>query len=993
MNHVKLRYAFMSDHAVKTPFYLELFSAFKAERRGSVKGDTAMRIKSPIAAKRKALNWRAMFSSCYVCLWDFQWRSYYVILLEHPTVFSSGLTVRLPPRRTGFNSRPVTPRFSQMRIVLDDAAGRRVFLGDLPFPSPLHSDSINFSHHLTLIGSQDHVVKEATWVVHRTFFAHRGDETVDVRVSIAPNATTRLGVRGAQFLRPDGHLKSRPNISTEINCIAADRLYSLTYKYEDINWFSAVTVEADDWASVLQEVSNIVVRALAELQQRLHNARRSLRLHGGQTAARPATVGRHLVIDTSVAEHTPRGGGIGGWLGTSTSRNYRFGPLMLTVLWVRLGRWLASPNLSQSNEIQLHRQTRAPPPSPLYKDFYYTCVEVLDPVMIHLSLYGHLLRLGTTRCQATEYSGVQAIHRSGALATNTATQRRKRRPADYFIGLVSQVDLVFAPVVKKFVSSPRLLVRFCDSPGRKYKMSLLRGTTASQNPILKFQYKYFYEMGKSIFSDNIFFLFYSLFVMGRGGCGEEGCIQAASHFHVNTRLRQCARKRKMRIRVDCRGRDPIFLCRNTGVVSASLPPFYHSSDCRVTPRDRGLIHHARRQEPITNGVVVPARRTAHGVACVECNVSEPTQPLHHSAAHILSHTPPDTSSPLQRPGFFHLPFPIPSHSKKKKKPLAGSPERHADIKNFGRMAGTGLERRPSQTFAADPLSPSSVKCGTVQSAYHLFAIDAIYPTTAHFNYSTQTAVGLLVSHLGEPGSIPGRVTPDFCKWKSWRTMVGGFLGDLPFPPPLHSGAAPFSLNFTLIGSQDLQLWYVLTLGALALDKVWRVWGQVSRVCKVKVGVILTWRRTAKTVHIGLASSRPPPTTPAQSTFSSEKRIFLQGQAPPLSLERRILQNLPKTKHPDPLPLHQATERYLLAGELPGPWRALHNPRCEARGWFECVNRTGDLFRLARLCSSFLSCNRALADEGRPRSFVKGMHHPCRTVFKQPVCLARDKGCY
>ncbi|KAJ8890328.1 hypothetical protein PR048_009836 [Dryococelus australis] len=63
---------------VKTPIYLELFSAFEAERRGNVKGDTATH-KSPIAAKRKALNWRAVFSSCSVYLWDFQRQPYYFI--------------------------------------------------------------------------------------------------------------------------------------------------------------------------------------------------------------------------------------------------------------------------------------------------------------------------------------------------------------------------------------------------------------------------------------------------------------------------------------------------------------------------------------------------------------------------------------------------------------------------------------------------------------------------------------------------------------------------------------------------------------------------------------------------------------------------------------------------------------------------------------------------------------------------------------------------
>ncbi|KAJ8878338.1 hypothetical protein PR048_018915 [Dryococelus australis] len=65
--------------ALKTPVYLQLFSAFEAVRRGSVKGDIATRIKPPITTKRKAMNWRAVFSSCCVCLWDFQRRPYYFI--------------------------------------------------------------------------------------------------------------------------------------------------------------------------------------------------------------------------------------------------------------------------------------------------------------------------------------------------------------------------------------------------------------------------------------------------------------------------------------------------------------------------------------------------------------------------------------------------------------------------------------------------------------------------------------------------------------------------------------------------------------------------------------------------------------------------------------------------------------------------------------------------------------------------------------------------
>ncbi|KAJ8885938.1 hypothetical protein PR048_012144 [Dryococelus australis] len=38
-----------------------------------------------------------------------------------------------------------------------------------------------------------------------------------------------------------------------------------------------------------------------------------------------------------------------------------------------------------------------------------------------------------------------------------------------------------------------------------------------------------------------------------------------------------------------------------------------------------------------------------------------------------------------------------------------------------------------------------------------------------------------------------------CHWSA------GFLGDLPFPPPFHYGAAPYSPHFALIGSEDLDV--------------------------------------------------------------------------------------------------------------------------------------------------------------------------------------------
>ncbi|KAJ8886417.1 hypothetical protein PR048_012628 [Dryococelus australis] len=51
-------------------------------------------------------------------------------------------------------------------------------------------------------------------------------------------------------------------------------------------------------------------------------------------------------------------------------------------------------------------------------------------------------------------------------------------------------------------------------------------------------------------------------------------------------------------------------------------------------------------------------------------------------------------------------------------------------------------------------------------------------------------------------------SPDFRMWESCQTMllVGSFLEDLPFPPPLHYDTQPFA-SITLIGTQDLALLY------------------------------------------------------------------------------------------------------------------------------------------------------------------------------------------
>ncbi|KAJ8890172.1 hypothetical protein PR048_009679 [Dryococelus australis] len=66
---------------------------------------------------------------------------------------------------------------------------------------------------------------------------------------------------------------------------------------------------------------------------------------------------------------------------------------------------------------------------------------------------------------------------------------------------------------------------------------------------------------------------------------------------------------------------------------------------------------------------------------------------------------------------------------------------------------------------------------------------------------------LLASRLGEPGSIPGRVTPDFRKWESCRLIphVGGFSRGSPVSPALAFQRCSIILHFTLNGSQDLVL--------------------------------------------------------------------------------------------------------------------------------------------------------------------------------------------
>ncbi|KAJ8885021.1 hypothetical protein PR048_011217 [Dryococelus australis] len=62
----------VQKRSVKARAYPDLFFVFETKKHGSDMGDIATHIKCPIAVKCKVLNWRAVFSSDCVYLWDVQ---------------------------------------------------------------------------------------------------------------------------------------------------------------------------------------------------------------------------------------------------------------------------------------------------------------------------------------------------------------------------------------------------------------------------------------------------------------------------------------------------------------------------------------------------------------------------------------------------------------------------------------------------------------------------------------------------------------------------------------------------------------------------------------------------------------------------------------------------------------------------------------------------------------------------------------------------------
>ncbi|KAJ8887815.1 hypothetical protein PR048_014033 [Dryococelus australis] len=137
------------------PAYLKLFCAFATAKRRGRKDETATRIKCAIAPKRKALNWRAVFSCTSPC----------------------------PPPTWANRARfPVgsLPDSRMWESCPDDAAGRRIFPGDLPFTPLLHSGAAPCT-----LSSQDLAVESCPNLSapFRIRWNARAGETGDPRVN------------------------------------------------------------------------------------------------------------------------------------------------------------------------------------------------------------------------------------------------------------------------------------------------------------------------------------------------------------------------------------------------------------------------------------------------------------------------------------------------------------------------------------------------------------------------------------------------------------------------------------------------------------------------------------------------------------------------------------------------------------------------------------------------------------------------------------------
>ncbi|KAJ8875835.1 hypothetical protein PR048_023736 [Dryococelus australis] len=116
----------------------------------------------------------------------------------------------------------------------------------------------------------------------------------------------------------------------------------------------------------------------------------------------------------------------------------------------------------------------------------------------------------------------------------------------------------------------------------------------------------------------------------------------------------------------------------------------------------------------------------------------------------------------------------------------------------------------------DELMFSSTRV-TIRNHVAILVLCSMSMTTHYVIWSSSKAASLLLQrssgdvvarllafHIGEPGSIPGGVAPGFLHVGIVPDDAAG-RWSLLFPPPLHSGTAPHSPHFTLIGSEDLDV--------------------------------------------------------------------------------------------------------------------------------------------------------------------------------------------
>ncbi|KAJ8872301.1 hypothetical protein PR048_025905 [Dryococelus australis] len=97
----------------------------------------------------------------------------------------------------------------------------------------------------------------------------------------------------------------------------------------------------------------------------------------------------------------------------------------------------------------------------------------------------------------------------------------------------------------------------------------------------------------------------------------------------------------------------------------------------------------------------------------------------------------------------------------------------------------------------------------LERSFFSSAWNGLEPRKPLLDHATVAEVSLLASHQGDPGSIPGRVTPDFLMWKSCRWSAG-FLGISRFPRPFipalpHSHLTPPSSALEISMLRSVQI--------------------------------------------------------------------------------------------------------------------------------------------------------------------------------------------